>query len=323
MCHPHLSQSQPRDLNSLHFRNRTIPLHLRLQHQLPSPSFGPLLHFQLFQPRIHPFRCFSNLQYLLHNLSPSNLRHLPLSLRYPPTVDLPPSPSAPSGNTKVSPLSPHSTITHTPSKVPMKGQLPSPPSIPKPSAFPSSMTPSSPPSIQKPLASPPFGIATTTKPTTQTPRDSRNSPTNAHPPFPSNPLPPSPDIRPKPPIQATTPPRSQARINAVLFYIRDARIDSILARIKSTILQARNVSINVRLPPSTPPPTPPTSSSPSPTTSTHHPSTTTCETTPSSIVSLLLSLCYALHTCCFSYHTLDINTSTLACTIRSTGSASL
>jgi hypothetical protein len=180
--------------------------------------------------------------------------------------------------------------------------------------------------------SPPRNIPT--KPTTT------QTPTNARLPSHSNPLPPSPDT--KSPIQATTPPPSQARINAVLSYIRDARIDFILARIKSTILQSRKASISVRLPPPTPPPTPPTSASPpSPATSKHHPTTTyettpsspspatnrhttTYETTPSSIASLLpyALLCVMLYTLAASTTSSSLALASATPAIRSTGSTS-
>ena len=112
-------------------------------------------------------------------------------------------------------------------------------------------------------------------------------------------------------------------LNAVLSYIRDARIDSILARIKSTILRARKVSINVRLPrPPTPPHTPPASMPLAP----PPPSPRTLHTAVASSVASLLPyafLCVMLCTLAASASTSSMNTPTLACTAtRSAGSTS-
>jgi hypothetical protein len=158
--------------------------------------------------------------------------------------------------------------------------------------------------------------------------------------------------RPTSAIQPTSPAANQSKINAVLSCIRGARIDCILARIKSTLMQTRKVSINVRSPHPTPPPTPPPmcprSSSinvrlppptpphtppasaplapPPPSPRSIHPATTH-ETATSSLASFLpyAFLCVMLCTLAAST-TSPINTSTFPCTatpaIRSTGSTS-
>jgi hypothetical protein len=140
----------------------------------------------------------------------------------------------------------------------------------------------------------------------ETPRNSPNNPTNARPTSPSN------DIRPKSPIQATTPPRSQATLYFPIFEMQES-IHVYHFGGKESLHQCTITSSYA--------PYALISISQTPTTSTRHP-TTTYETTPSSIASLLpyALLCVMLCTLTASATT---PASTVACTIRSTGSASI